>query len=202
MLKKWHVLVSITIAVSFITVLSISAEDSLIPAWIKSTAGFWVNNQISDKEFISALQWLIDNEILTVSSSTPSIDKEMADVDKELELIMKKRMLECANNPELCESDSKNENLSPISMGYQCVQNVSADPYNPGQMQFIVELVNLDTVSHSPIIEIQLTDVDDRPIITEEIQIDLKPKETKTSISLVQMTHVAKYCNVVMKSDT
>src|SRR3989304_7255035 len=176
MLKKWYVLVSIAIAVSVIAVLSISAEESLIPSWIKSTAGFWVNGQISDKEFVSALQWLIDNGILVVCPSIPSIDKEMADVDKELELIMKKQMLECAKNPKLCESKSVNENLSPISMGYKCVVNISGDPIDPGQMQFIVELVNLDTISHSPIIEIQLTDVDNRPIITKEIQVDLEPK--------------------------
>ena len=33
-----------------------SAEEGLIPSWIKTTAGFWANEQVSDREFISALQ--------------------------------------------------------------------------------------------------------------------------------------------------
>lgn len=67
MLKKWHILVSIIIAVSVITVLSISAEESLIPSWIKTTASFWVNDQVSDQEFINAIQFLINNGMIKVS---------------------------------------------------------------------------------------------------------------------------------------
>lgn len=45
---------------------NVSAEEGLIPSWIKNTANFWVNDQISDSEFINALQFLINNGILTV----------------------------------------------------------------------------------------------------------------------------------------
>ena len=38
--------------------LNVSAEEGLIPSWIKSTAGFWVDGQIGDSEFIGALQFL------------------------------------------------------------------------------------------------------------------------------------------------
>ncbi len=44
-------------------------EESKIPAWIKDTASFWVNDQISDQEFITALQYLIDQKVLVVPSS-------------------------------------------------------------------------------------------------------------------------------------
>ena len=41
------------------------AQDS-IPSWIKSIAGFWSEDQISDDEFVSALQYLVENGILTI----------------------------------------------------------------------------------------------------------------------------------------
>ena len=56
----------IVVAILSITVISISAEEGLIPSWIKLTAGFWVNDQISDSEFISALQFLVKEGILVI----------------------------------------------------------------------------------------------------------------------------------------
>jgi micrococcal nuclease len=46
--------------------LNVSAEEGLIPSWIKSTASFWVDGQIGDSEFISALQYLVKEGILTI----------------------------------------------------------------------------------------------------------------------------------------
>ena len=53
--------------------LSVSAEEGLIPSWIKTTAGFWINDQVSDSEFISALQFMVENNIIQIpeKSLTP-----------------------------------------------------------------------------------------------------------------------------------
>ena len=67
MLRKGHLLVVFFIGISLITILSISAEQSLIPAWIKTTASFWVNDQVSDQEFLNAIQFLINNGMIEVS---------------------------------------------------------------------------------------------------------------------------------------
>ena len=48
---------------------NVYAEESTIPSWIKQTAIFWGNGQISDAEFITALQYLIQVGILTVPVS-------------------------------------------------------------------------------------------------------------------------------------
>jgi len=62
--------------------LNVSAEEGLIPSWIKNTASFWVEGNIGDSEFLSALQFLIDNGILTVMK-TPASDTEInSDNDK------------------------------------------------------------------------------------------------------------------------
>jgi len=50
--------------------ISVSAEEGLIPSWIKNTAGFWVNDQISDSEFIAALQFLVGEGILVIPTTS------------------------------------------------------------------------------------------------------------------------------------
>jgi len=40
MLRKGYILAILVMGVSIISILSISAEESLIPSWIKTTAGF------------------------------------------------------------------------------------------------------------------------------------------------------------------
>ena len=35
-----------------------------VPAWVKTSAGFWVGGATSDDEFVSAIQYLIKKELL------------------------------------------------------------------------------------------------------------------------------------------
>lgn len=56
-----------------LSLFSYTSAQTTIPPWIKATAGFWYNDQISDKEFISALQFLIDNDILKVSDPAQTV---------------------------------------------------------------------------------------------------------------------------------
>ena len=49
----------------------VSAQDeSQIPAWIKTAIGFWVNEQVSDEEFLKAIEYFIENKIIQVPSQT------------------------------------------------------------------------------------------------------------------------------------
>jgi len=67
MLSRGAILAILVISISFVTVYTISAQESLIPAWIKTTASFWVNDQVSDQEFLNAIQFLINNGAIEVS---------------------------------------------------------------------------------------------------------------------------------------
>ena len=51
---------------------SFAESNELIPSWIKSTAKFWVNDQISDQEFLNALQFLVSNGMLTIPEANDS----------------------------------------------------------------------------------------------------------------------------------
>jgi hypothetical protein len=42
-----------------------------IPPWIKNNAGWWANNQIEDSDFVSGIQYLINQGIMKIPSTTP-----------------------------------------------------------------------------------------------------------------------------------
>jgi hypothetical protein len=43
-----------------------SSSSSEIPDWIKNTAGWWADGQIDDGSFVSGVQWLISNGIMSI----------------------------------------------------------------------------------------------------------------------------------------
>ncbi|NWJ84429.1 hypothetical protein HX854_06870 [Marine Group I thaumarchaeote] len=70
------IIIAIAVVFGIGLALSVSAEEGLIPTWIKSTASFWVEGDISDSEFITALQFLVKEGILVI----PSEQNEKTDV--------------------------------------------------------------------------------------------------------------------------
>jgi len=48
--------------------LAASAQSDAVPAWVKNTAGWWANDQISETEFVNSMEYLIDSGIIDVSS--------------------------------------------------------------------------------------------------------------------------------------
>jgi len=53
--------------ITFLTFVS-AQEESQIPAWIKTAVGFWVNDQITDDEFLNAIEYFVENEMIKVPS--------------------------------------------------------------------------------------------------------------------------------------
>ena len=43
-------------------------DTSIIPAWVKNTAGWWADDQISETEFVNSMEYLIDSGIIQLSS--------------------------------------------------------------------------------------------------------------------------------------
>jgi len=64
------------LTISLIPIVSFAQTDS-IPSWVKGVAEFWSNNQVSDAEFINAMEFLIDTGIIEISK----IHSTSADVD-------------------------------------------------------------------------------------------------------------------------
>ncbi len=67
---------------------SSAQKDTEIPGWIKNVAGWWANGEISEKQFLDAIGYLINNNIISISfmpcsekteSQTTSSDKKVPD---------------------------------------------------------------------------------------------------------------------------
>ncbi|MCH8915845.1 MAG: hypothetical protein IIA82_08405 [Thaumarchaeota archaeon] len=66
-MKRAVIILGFILSLGIVVSLSFYASaESLIPSWIKNTAGFWVDDQISDSEFIAALQFLVKEGILMI----------------------------------------------------------------------------------------------------------------------------------------
>jgi len=68
--------------------LNVSADEDLIPSWVKNTAEFWVGEQVSDAEFLNAIQYLLDNKILRTvdnlnNSSNEIYEKRITELEIE-----------------------------------------------------------------------------------------------------------------------
>ena len=49
-------------------------SDGGIPVWIKHVAGYWYDEKIPDKTFLSSIQWLVNNEIIIVTPTDSESD--------------------------------------------------------------------------------------------------------------------------------
>ena len=45
---------------------SSAQEDTQIPDWIKNVAGWWANGEISENQFLDAIGYLINNNIISI----------------------------------------------------------------------------------------------------------------------------------------
>ena len=40
--------------------------EIVLPDWVKNNAGWWADDLVSDQEFVRAIEWLIDEGVMTV----------------------------------------------------------------------------------------------------------------------------------------
>jgi len=55
---------------------SYAQEDTQIPNWIKNTAGWWANDEISEIEFLTGIEYLINNNIISISFMPCTVKNE------------------------------------------------------------------------------------------------------------------------------
>ena len=74
-----HLLLSVLVALIAISIIPTVFSESLrgeftIPDWVKNTAGWWADEQIDDAAFFQTVEFLINEEIITVQ--IPTMDSE------------------------------------------------------------------------------------------------------------------------------
>jgi len=69
-MKVFQIRASIILILSFsligsgILVPNSSAQDAQIPSWIRNVAGWWASGDISETEFLTGIEYLINNNII------------------------------------------------------------------------------------------------------------------------------------------
>lgn len=80
--------IAITLVLVLLIPLTIHAQSqSDIPAWVKNNAVWWGEDKISDSEFISALQYLINNghlKAVSSSSDTSILQKKVNNLETKI----------------------------------------------------------------------------------------------------------------------
>jgi len=116
-----------SVGLLLVTQTVIAEENSkLIPSWIKFTAGVWANNEISDYEFINAIEWLINQRVMVLQDPIHYqivIETEGGEVapfymNTEIASIKISHLKDLAKNPTLQEQ-LREENKKFEKMGEQ-----------------------------------------------------------------------------------
>ncbi len=87
------------ISVTTITFTQNAEAQSLIPEWIKTNAAWWAEGSVDDQTFLNGIEFLIENDVINVSSGDLSIDVDtltigFIPVEKADELTPKAQALE------------------------------------------------------------------------------------------------------------
>ena len=66
------ILLILSLAFGSSVIFTAHSQESSIPSWIRTTAGWWSTSQISDEEFTKGLEYLIQNDIVIVPITSTS----------------------------------------------------------------------------------------------------------------------------------
>ncbi len=88
------------------------SQNDTIPAWIKDVAGFWAEDKITDQNFIEALEFMINSNIIQIDDSQKIQELEKENQGLKLE-ISRLKQLESSSNKTVNLTDSMK--LDPLN---------------------------------------------------------------------------------------
>ena len=59
---------------------SSAQEETQMPSWIKNVAGWWADNEISENEFLAGIEYLVNNNIISITAVPCNIPSNDPDV--------------------------------------------------------------------------------------------------------------------------
>ena len=68
--------------------ISAYAQNDQIPEWVKGIAEFWAEDKITDEEYINAMKFLIENDIIKISDpEVAELKNEIIELNQKIELL-------------------------------------------------------------------------------------------------------------------
>src|SRR3989338_8220181 len=90
MLLRVMILAIASVVIVFTGIISASAEEITIPEWVKTTLVMWSKGEISDQEFVTAIDYLKDKGIVKLSSvNDEEVQRQIAYLKAKNEVIKK-----------------------------------------------------------------------------------------------------------------
>ena len=85
------ILLPILMIITVILGTSTVYADESIPSWVKGVAGFWAEDKITDQEFIEAIEFLIESNIIqTNDPRVLLLENEILELKQEIKSIESK----------------------------------------------------------------------------------------------------------------
>lgn len=116
-----------------ISVPSVTAqsESNEIPSWIKGVANFWIDGGINDAEFIEALEFMIDNNVIKLGENISS-DSTVSQLQKENNVLKEKLDTSEANRVSQSQSAAaQHEKLyAEVEEKYEKKENLFFEEHN------------------------------------------------------------------------
>lgn len=99
-----------------------NAEEEIVPGWIQNVASFWSNGDVSDTEFVNAMEFLVEEGIMdlpnTVSAAeAQTITSSLAEMNERLEKVESQAPVATGTTvavPTPSTPPSTNDEYSPI----------------------------------------------------------------------------------------
>jgi len=121
-------IIALTVLIVGVSITSIYAQSqSDIPSWVKNNAVWWGEDKISDSEFLSALQYLINNGNLKVASSSDDVielEKELQS-SKDLKDRYQQSMIDIKS-----ENDKLKRDISDLEIENERLWKLLDDPHS------------------------------------------------------------------------
>lgn len=82
-------LVITALTISTVSTLAVYGETSLVPEWVKNNAKWWADGQIPESDFVSAMQYLINQQIISIPiASVVATDVNLDEKDRVMSVIV------------------------------------------------------------------------------------------------------------------
>jgi len=88
MKKTLLIIVSISIVGLILgTSINVSAEENRVPEWVKNTAAWWAMDQISETEFLNAIEFLANKGIIKITGPSTSAEEKYMVIDYKFSIL-------------------------------------------------------------------------------------------------------------------
>ncbi len=163
-------ILAIFLSVAMISSLGVYAESSNIPDWVKNNAKWWAEGQIGESEFISGIQFLVNQGFITMPvTNAIATDVNLSDNDRAMSMLVTFNGESFPNGKETIYTYSEFQHLSSTVRTSSTVGVTTVTPTTP--TFFLAGLPSVDKQSVYRLVDEFVNP--SRPPALYDVQVDI-----------------------------